>query len=171
MMGMKLAFSLLQPEEAQMLKDMNTPETNMSLEATEPLAPAPKPVSTLTAPSTSAPKLPTIDANILDSHEPHALDPANKNLLPLENALVPYQPPTNDQDINFDLMEFIFDAKQDEDLVIAATQMEAEYNATKSTKTAVMAQRNSPKKSNVLTGCIISSIGTTNIHIHKNLNA
>ena len=95
----------------------------------------------MTTPSTSAPKLPTTDANIPISPKPHTLDPANKNLLPLENALVPYQPPTNDQDINFDLMEVIADAQHDEDLVIAATQMEAKYNATKSTKATVMGAR------------------------------
>ena len=66
--------------------------------------------------------------------ENHALDPANNNILPLEGALVPYQPAPNepqntDKDTpQFDLLTMLGDLENDDSfdqqMVLAATQVE-----------------------------------------------
>lgn len=89
MMGMCLTYSLLNPEEVHRIKlahHANAIE-NDTLEA---LPPALQPtaaidfqVPNIPIPSTSAP-------NNTNEVNPNALDPRNNNILPLENALVPF---------------------------------------------------------------------------------
>lgn len=57
--------------------------------------------------------------------KPHAVDPENKNLVPLESALVPYVPENSksQDDNNFDILELLADCDDDE-LVMAATQVQ-----------------------------------------------
>ena len=109
----------------------------------------------------------------------HALDTMNNNVLPLESALVPFEPQNEknqeDQSVltdaqpqfNFDLLEMLADVEEDQQLVMAATQYENQVESMKST-TKVVAKKTSPKKPELFSGCSISSIGTINIHTHKN---
>ena len=92
-------------------------------------------------------------------------------MLPLESALQPYVPPAQNEqnnDFNFDLMEIINDVN-DEDLLIAATQMEKQYETKQtSAKTALIKKKNQPEMQPApFANCKIGSIGTININIYK----
>ena len=85
-------------------------------------------------------------------------------------VLEPYKPPTansEQEEYDFDILNIINDLDDDQQLVLAATQMESNYqhSVTKS----VIAKKSSPKKATMPTfaGCTFGSIGTLNIHIHK----
>ena len=104
----------------------------------------------------------------------YALDQANKNILLLESVLVPYEKPQNHcapSNYDFDILELLADVDTDDnELIMAATQVEAQYQDEKQTKksTSLMARRMSPKKPNTgFTGCKFGNVGTINIHIHK----
>ena len=112
--------------------------------------------------------------NIPQAEEPvekHTLDPSNNNVLQLEGALQPYKPPEvneNNDTPDFDLMELLADVQDEQAMVMAATQMENNYQNSTSTsmsKTNVMSSKPSFP---TFTGCTFRSIGTLNIHIHKN---
>lgn len=65
---------------------------------------------------------------------------------------------------DFDFLDFMADAETDQDIVMAANQMETMMaNST----TTVMKKTN-PKSSTAFTNCTFGNIGTLNIHIHKN---
>ena len=105
----------------------------------------------------------------------HALYPSNNNVLPLKSALQPYQPPqsTNQSGYNFNILQLLSDVTEsDEDLILAATQMEAQLseNSTNVTKTSMFAKKSSPKENQMamFQNCKFGNIGTLNIHIHKN---
>ena len=55
------------------------------------------------------------------------MDPMSKNILPLENALVPYQPEKSsdaqNQPMDFYLLELLSDYVEDEQLVLAAMEV------------------------------------------------
>ena len=101
----------------------------------------------------------------------HALDPTNNNILPPESALVPFstdQPITNESNTvpNFDILSMLNDLEDDDDIrdqqmVIAATQVEQNY-----TKTGIM-KKNKLPENKTFHGCTFSNICTLNIHIHK----
>lgn len=105
--------------------------------------------------------------------EGHALDPAIPQLLPLEGALQPHNPPqeNNQQQapIDFDLQamlqEFENDTDQDQ-VLLAATQ---EMQNTNFKTTTVMKKTSSPKitPQEIFQGCTFSNVGAINIHIHK----
>ena len=102
------------------------------------------------------------------SNEPplHALDPRNNNVLPLESALVPYNPENKQQhpnELNFDLLEMITDV-EDEQLVLSVTQFKEQNQSMYTFTTKVMAKRNSPRKPQIFAGCTSGSIETHNIH-------
>ena len=107
-------------------------------------------------------------------------------LVPIENAVTPYQPPELQDSPNFDLMSLIQEVQNDElsddQLLLAATQCEAQVpqlqeniiptapfttNTTTST-TAVMRKVTNPTPT--FTNCTFGTIGTLNIHVHKNQN-
>ena len=94
-------------------------------------------------------------------------------MLSLEFALEPYQASNKDQDqnqnrdLNFDLLQLITDAKDDQELVLAVTQIENQTSHPTTSRMAMMAKRNSPRKPKVFSGCTFGNIGTLNIHIHK----
>ena len=104
-----------------------------------------------------------------------------KQAAPIENAVVPYNPalqqnPTVPQPSNpqFDLMELLsetIDEVNDKDLVMAATECEqamvpvTKITTTTTSNTSVM-KRINPQTT--FTNCSFGSIGTLNIHIHKN---
>ena len=146
MMGMSLAYSLINPVEVQnALEDVPNFETEDPTPARQIIASA-------------------------DQDEKHAQDPFGKNLIPLETAVQPYIPQENmaEGDMDFNLMEIINEVN-DEDLMIAATQMEKEYeNRVMSTKTAVVRRnQSSDVATNPFSNCKIGSIGTININIYK----
>ena len=90
----------------------------------------------------------------------------------MESALAPYQPQaqsnkSNDNGINFDLLLQLLSEVDDEELVLAATQVEAQTEDQNTKKTSVMARTVSQKKNTTFTGCTFRSVGTINIHIHK----
>ena len=77
------------------------------------------------------------------------MDPQNKNILPLESALIPYEPPKSENhaennELNFDILELLNDVDDDQDLVLAATQVEKSMMASISTM-KVMARKILPK--------------------------
>ena len=108
--------------------------------------------------------------------QPHALDPANNNYIPLENALAPYVPPQENKDnnenekeeITFDLLD-IFNDMNEQEMVLGATQMERQFSQeTSETTTASLIRKcTSPVKTRPFANCKIGSIGTININIYK----
>ena len=154
MMGMCLSFSLLHPEDAIMIHNsVNLPEI-------EPQPQEIKALPTLKAISTNSPI-------------------QEKSLLPLENAIAPYQPkPPADENekkilISAIIAEVQNDEIPDEDMVLAATQCEQSITEnsvmppTTSTKSSVMRRSTTTYPSQTFSGCTFGSIGTINIHIHK----
>ena len=166
MMGVKLTFYLHKQDEAIKLKDINDLE-NMDTENDE--GPSPKIMKAIKpAPGNMMPNVKNQNAAgpiAPVSNVPlHALDPANKNILPLESALVPRQPShqkenvnTNEPEIDFDLMELIADVPQIE-------KQYHEENMVQTSKKALMTKKQNP----TFAGCTFGSTGTLNIHIYKN---
>ena len=155
MMGMCLTYSLLKPEDALLM--------SKSVQENQQEAVTPQKV---------IPSLPTSTISVPPQIE-------YQQQMPMENAVVPYQP--QDENTNFDLLSLIADVQDEEllneDLLLAATQYEqlipniseavipTTISTTTSTKTAFMKRSNNPTP---FTNCTIGSIGTINIHIHKN---
>ena len=148
MMGMCLTYSLFNPEKAIMIQ--NNIEVNNENDMQAIIAP----------PIQNIPATPSPQKQI-------------KELIPLENAIAPYQPPKNDNSPSFDLMQLIADVEKEEipdcELLLAATQCEQSVmtpdtnNTTRTT--SVMKRANNPVPT--FSGCTFGPIGTLNIHIHK----
>ena len=179
MMGMSLMYSLFRPKEVHSVLNQNqiqqqpqieapVQNTNIQLQITAPAMPQAK-ASTSNATIKPAPTI-----------EPHALDPMNKNILPLESALAPYTPPQvkdTNQEVDFDIIELLNDVEEDEYLMQAATQIERQNtqfdNNSVKTSTSTNTTTSKPviKKTNpfegTFQGCRIGSIGNIHIHIHK----
>lgn len=95
-----------------------------------------------------------------------------QQLVPLQSALVPYQPPQQAQqnqdlpdiDLQALLHEFENDTTDDA-MIIAATQVECENSTT----TAVMKKTSSPciQPKELFQNCSFNNVRTINIHIHK----
>ena len=97
----------------------------------------------LPVPTMTNPEIPIIQPPVVHSApivvENHALDPANKNILPLESALVlfnqatePNKEMTNNAVPKFDLLSMLNDLDDDDDItnqqmVVAATQIEQNF--------------------------------------------
>lgn len=185
MMGMSLTYSLLNPEEvyqlkiAQMMKEHQQNQPN-AIQGPMPQA-LPPPASLQPFAVPHAPNLPAIvPAQVDQNNLPlHALDPANNNILPLDNALVPYdgnpkQPnapvPTNE---DVDYLELLCADMNDDDenqaLTLAAEQIEQQMSLNTTTSTKCTTNTALMKKAPVttFTGCTFGNIGTLNIHIHK----
>ena len=109
----------------------------------------------------------------------------SKALVPVETAIAPYQPPSPSKEQedtpNFDLMQLIndmIDEVPDDELVLAATQCEKAMiphyeteNKNELTTSNLIANTSVMKRNAPLStflNCKIGSIGTLNIHIHKN---
>ena len=155
MMGMLLTFSLLYPEDVIMTKNCIEPKQ-------VPPLPAPPQKTSMVAMAETVNTTPKVDNTT--------------SLIPLDNAIVPYQPPKNNETPHFDLMSLLADVENkvpDEDLVLAATQCEEASLAlplknttpVSTTNTTVMKRVNNPAPT--FTNCTFGSIGTLNIHIHK----
>ena len=183
MMGLKLTFSLHHPKKAQelaainIMQDDENPEENVQ----EPPKKQMKEYHMKHQFKMQSQLCQVL--NKLNHHSIHTLDPRNNNILPLESVLVPYEANQNEvhiaqeqqevqssSDFNFDLLQMITDAEDDEQLVMAATQVEnqmCENKSTTSLKMALMSKRNSPRRPQVFQNCTFGSIGTLNIHIYK----
>lgn len=179
MMGMSLLYSLLNAEEVHHLK--------ITMEQQKAQTPALLNNPVLQAIENNIPPLPLPPP--VNVPQLHALDPRNKNILPVKNALVPFNPTANQatapkpasvstppetnaaqNDINIlDLLCSDMDNdNENQALSIAAQQIEAQLSANNTTsmsKTAVMKQVKPPVTT--FTGCSFGNIGTLNIHIHK----
>ena len=167
MMGMCLTFSLLRPEDVIFMQNSleieNIPKQVHAL---------PAPIQENTTPATPPPaKRMLTESPKIQSNE----------LVPLENAITPYQPqPKINDSPNFDLMALIAEVENDElpddQLLLAASQCEAQLpptmnnlmpitTTTASSTTAVMKRISNPTPT--FTNCTFGTIGTLNIHIHK----
>ena len=156
MMGMCLTFTLLHPEEAIMIKN--------SLEVQE------KPKETPPSKALPAPTVP----EPTPLQEVQNVPQQQKEIIPLENAIAPYQPHHKVSDTpDFDLMALIAEVENqeipDEEMVLAATQCEQSLTTPQSTSTtkALMKKTTTTNTAPTFTGCTFGSIGTINIHIHK----
>ena len=96
-----------------------------------------------------------------------------KQIIPVETAVVPYHQPQDDttgiqEDFNFDIMDIINDVNEQE-MVLAATQMEQQIteDSSKTKTTSVIKKPASPLKMSPFTNCKIGSIGTININFYK----
>ena len=87
---------------------------------------------------------------------------------PIQAMNAEIQPHAQDQPVDFDILDLLSDCVDDKQLVLAATQVEAQVDNNSMTKTKLMERKNSPKKPQIFSGCTIGSIGILNIHIHKN---
>ena len=164
-MGISLTYSLLHPDQVPALTKMIEEERQKSLQVSAQL-PAPPKILALPEPGVTA-KTPAIV-------EKHALGPTVQNALLLDTALVPYtksmQENTSQDNTSedFDLMSILAEFQDpnvsDDQMVLAATQVEKTI-----TKTSVV-KKNVPQMppSHTFQNCTIGSIGTLNIHIHKN---
>ena len=125
----------------------------------------------------AAPPLPQSEPNIPVCVENHALDPANNNILPLESALVPYQPQSDKQNEamdstespQFNLMAILSDLDDnqfDNKMVLAATQVEQSFK-----KTSISMKKNERVQIPIQTfhNCSLGNISTLNIHVCKAL--
>ena len=156
MMGLCLTYSLMNPHNARR-------------EIAEKSEPTPTPQLPM-LPSTSYqqdPRLP--QTNAIQEKE---LVPVNKAIAAYTPNVSTNPPPALNTSANFDLMELLsetIDEVNDQDLVMTATQCEQALIPntkimTNTSNTAVM-KRNNPQTT--FTNCTFGSIGTINIHIHK----
>ena len=103
------------------------------------------------------------------------MEAQKENVTPEQsNALQLYNPPTGnttpDNNINFDILEFVANTDYDDQLLMAATQVESNSKPKdKVTTKSVIARKTSPKFTlqGTFSGCKIGNIGTINIHIHQ----
>ena len=156
MMGMCLSFSLLKQEDAAMRQN--------SIELPTPH----QAVMPSTTPSIAIPgKIPIMPPAI----EQKENVTSENAVIPLESALVPYNPPQPEVNSspNIDLMKLIAEVEADElsdqVLILPATQCEKSLgNVPTTTTTTSLMKKTTPMSMPTFTNC---SIGTTNIHIHK----
>ena len=170
-MGISLTYSLMHPNEVCALLDViekETKESKRNAKNPKPIEPPPM------IHAIAAPPLPQIELNIPISVENHALDPANKNILPLESALVLYQSQSDKQNEamdptespQFDLMVILSDLDDDQfdnQMVLAATQVDS----FKKTSTIMKKNERVQMPTQTFHNCSFGNIGTLNIHVHK----
>ena len=134
-MGISLTYSLMKPTEVSHLHEIiNQERKALQNNSAHPM------------PDENVSPLPLPQPQAKPSIENHALDPLNENILPLDNALVPYKPPQDQQrstEDDFDLMEILKDFQEsdptEQRMVVAASQVEA-YISSTFTKTAIMSK-------------------------------
>ena len=153
MMGMSLAYSLVNPIEVQ-----SALQEIPNFDVDEPV-PFPLPAMAVQ------------DEKEETFRQAEGTDPTLQNFLPVEKALQPYVKNKNqkESDFNFDLMEIITEVN-DEELMLAATQIETEYEKGMTTsKTAVIKKSGNATEmaASPFANCRIGSIGTININIYK----
>ena len=146
MMGMSLAYSLFNPVAVRNALE-NVPNFEVEL---------PQPQAMVSAQG---------------KINPENAKPTGSNLLPLENVIDPYIPPqesSNKEELNFDLMEIISEVNDDE-LLLAASQMEADYDKKVTTNKMAFIKKTTPPEMSAspFAHCRIGSIGTININIYK----
>ena len=159
MMGMSLTYSLLHPEDA--MRKQNSMEIQ-TVQALPALAPQ---IATM-----AINNKPSITTSQKDQND-HA-----NSLFPSKNAVAPYQHQKGNNTPDFDLMSILTDVENeilDEELVLAATQCEAasfeqNKNVMPVTTTMTTMMRKITNPTPTFSNCSFGSIGTLDIHIHKN---
>ena len=161
MMGMCLTFSLMRPEDAIVMKNTTNQDNTTQNVPALPAPPIQQPTTTL---AVVLPQ-PNIDLG--------------NQLIPLESAISPFTLQEQNENDDFDLMSLLQEVENDdltdEQLVLAATQCEAQVPEndnlrpavpfTTTTTTALMRKVTNPAPT--FTNCTFGTIGTVNIHIHK----
>ena len=114
-MGISLMYRLLKPQEALKIREtIKQQEQNEENEQNEP----PVKRQAIESPPPSEPNPVLALPQLQIQPQNHALDPANTNILPLEDALVSYQPPEKEQNVSdtpdFDLMQIVADIQSDQ---------------------------------------------------------
>lgn len=174
MMGMTLTYALVNPQEVFQFKQINHLDHNGNIVGAPGQLQLPRPVQEAPV-ATQENILPEVNTPPL-----HALDPQHDNILPLQDALVPYQPPQpssshQNQPEEIDYLEFLCNEMDDPDknraLSLAAQQVEAQLGGTNPTTSTTMSKTsmmttNKPTLT-TFTGCTFGNVGTLNIHIHK----
>lgn len=180
MMGMSLTYSLLNPQEvyqlkiAEQLKENQQKQAEIEAAVIHALPPAPMVLQPLPLQNIPPPR---------NDNQVHALDPQNNNILPLENALVPYNPnekkenPAHGEEAapDIDYLEMLCEMENDDEnqaLTMAVQQIEEQMAANMSSNTTTTSTKALMTKKNLTTGptfsgCKFGNIGTLNIHIHK----
>lgn len=187
MMGMSLMYNLLNPDEVYWVRLLQAnvpqqvpalppiqPQPLQAIASSNPIQPVPQPLpptATVSAIEDAIPQAvnaiqPATNENL------HALDPHNNNILPLDQALVPFNPALQNENENpnalgdIDFLELLNDGNDDE-MVLAANQVEK--TLTKVTATTTVMKKSSPKLplQSTFQNCSFGNIGTLNIHIHK----
>lgn len=187
MMGMSLTYCLLKPEEVQRIlaaaaAKSNNNEENLALE------PPPNKIPAIGLPQEAIPRnaLQAIAPPEMNSPQQCALGAQQNEVSSLQNALVPYKGNTSnaaeghalpqEEDIDFNLAEMLSEFKQnttdEQDMLLAASQIEQQIATTSHTcTTTTMIKKNSPKVAGhvnpTFQNCKIGHIGFINIHIHK----
>lgn len=170
-MGMCLTYSLFHPHEALQIKNaMEKEQEEFEEDQADFQPPGPLPLVGPVVPALPAPQAPNPNPEL------HALDPQQHQIVSLDSALVPYEPQNNGQPDNnaapvpdFDiqtLLQEFHNSTDDNDLVLAATQIEKDNF---SSKTTMMKKTSSPNMhpAKVFQNCTFGNIGSLNIHIHK----
>ena len=149
-MGMSLTYSLLNPEEVQETTTAMAKHLDYHTNTTNPVSVNTTPPALL--PSSTNPVTP-----VQNQSQPHALDPNIPQLVPLDSALVPYEPSNKENTAakefhpSFDLMSSLaeLDAPNDDQLVLAASQIE-----NQSTKKSTMLR----KQQNPLLSILLATV-------------
>ena len=159
-MGISLSFCLMKPEESKMLA------SNIDLKQIQP----PEPVH-VPAPQPLAVPVPTLAIATAPNPEYQA---TNAPPIPLENAIVPFQPEENDDTPTFDIMSLIKQVQEemsDDECVMAATQCEESIaENTKSTTTKALVKKSGGGMAMpTFHNCKFGNVQNLNIHIHKSI--
>ena len=174
MMGMSLTYALLHPQEVARVRDVMATKIQGNNDTTPlPIAPAPKQVQQFQEVNTTPLALtapPTPSTNQIEEAQ---VTSESKQIVPYDPNIKLYTGNEGSSKDDFDLMALIAEVQNDsdEDLVMAATQIEEEItseNAKKKVTTASV-RKTSPTKQIIptFTGCKFGNIGTINIHIHN----
>lgn len=166
-MGMCLTYSLFHPHQALQIKQAMIQEIEEAQQDRQdfeppgpqplcaPILPALPPVPIATTPQQDAaqPQIPSLDSALVPCDQPHTSNTENNT------------PTVPDFDISKIIQEFQ-NSNDDEDLLLAATQIEKE-NFT--SKTTMMKKTSSPNihPRQVFQNCSFGNIGSINIHVHK----
>ena len=183
MMGMSLMYSLLRPADVMRVTSECRPHFETQLDTQQQLQIQAPPVQQAVAlPSNLQiqPQMPKENFHSamvpipppvqIENRSQSAPTPVMQNEKPNiepENAVIPFDANINENQFG-SFLQMLMDDEGDNDLLMAATQLEQKDNEKRQKSTAVV-KKSSPKHSleSALVGCKIGAIGTLNIHIHQ----
>lgn len=178
MMGMTLTYALMNPQEVYQFKLANNLDHNgYKIGVAPPTAALPEPPQAMIrhGPEPLPLPPPVLNQEVKEPLQPHALDSQNNNILPLETALVPFNPAANNankeappQDIDYlEMLCDLDDENENQALMLAAQQVEAQMAGTTRMTTSKTAIQSKKPTVTTFTSCTFGNVGTLNIHIHK----